>query len=206
MLSVRWIKKIVCMDDIIEGLENNECLIYSFGIEDDWSFEDLMDRIGSTVFAFDPTVDFPSERGHHINDITFEKIGLRAKTDENNNLYSLFDMLKRNIHMNKKIYFLKIDIEGHELAGLPAWYESSAFKNVQRFGFEYHLKAAKETVSLFKTIRDLTLNEKFRLFSYDLNGRYAGCQKANYKDAYFNYAEIVLKRFNEEHMCSNLVL
>ena len=74
---------------------------------------------------------------------------------------------------------------------------------MQQFGFEYHLKAAKETVLLFKTIRDLTLNEKFRLFSYDLNGKYAGCQKANYKDAYFNYAEIVLKRLDEEHMCSN---
>ena len=99
------------MDDTIQDLENNECLIYSFGIEDDWSFEDLMDRIGCTVFALDPTVDFPSKRGHHIHYIKFEKIGLRAKTDENNNLYSLFDILKRNIHTNKKISFLKIDIE-----------------------------------------------------------------------------------------------
>ena len=187
------------MYDILQDLENNECLIYSFGIKDDWSFEDIMDRIGCTVFAFDPTVDFPIKRG---NQITFEKIGLTAKTDENNNLYSLSDILKRNNHTNKKISFLKMDIEGHEKAGLPAWYESGALENVQQFGFEYHLKVAKETASLFKTLRDLTLNGEFLLFSYDLNGKYAGCMKDKRKDAYFNFGEIVLKRLDNEYMCS----
>ena len=193
-------QKIVCMDDILQDLENNECLIYSFGIKDDWSFEDTMDKIGCTVYAYDPTVDFPRNRGHQI---TFEKIGLTARRYIINNLYSMSDILRRNNHSNKKISFLKMDIGGHELSGLPAWYESGAFKNVQQIGFKFHLKDTKETVFFFKNIWDLTFKEKFRLFSYDLDRNYAGCQEGIKMDVNLNYAEIVLKRLDEEHMCSN---
>ena len=36
--------KFVCLDKIITQPDN--CLIYSFGIADDWTFEDLMASIG----------------------------------------------------------------------------------------------------------------------------------------------------------------
>ena len=35
--------KFVCMDDLLKDIENKECLIYSFGVAEDWSFEDIMD-------------------------------------------------------------------------------------------------------------------------------------------------------------------
>ena len=35
--------KFICMDSIAE---KDSCIIYSFGINDDWTFEDLIDKIG----------------------------------------------------------------------------------------------------------------------------------------------------------------
>ena len=37
--------KFMCFDTIIRGAKS-PCLIYSFGINDDWTFEDLMDSFG----------------------------------------------------------------------------------------------------------------------------------------------------------------
>ena len=54
--------KFVCMDDLLVDIQNNECLIYSFGIDKDWTFEDAMSSFGCKVYAHDPTVDFPKQR------------------------------------------------------------------------------------------------------------------------------------------------
>ena len=68
--------KYVCMGELTYDIAYNECIIFSFGIVGDWSFEGMMDNLGCTIFAFDPIVDFPSKRGRNI---TFEKLGVAAK-------------------------------------------------------------------------------------------------------------------------------
>lgn len=35
--------KFICLDDI---LIQDHCIVYSFGVNDEWSFEDMMDVIG----------------------------------------------------------------------------------------------------------------------------------------------------------------
>ena len=40
--------KFICLDKIVKS--NNQCLIYSFGISNDWTFEDQMDTFGSVHF------------------------------------------------------------------------------------------------------------------------------------------------------------
>ena len=190
-------QKFVCMDSILRDIEAGNCVVYSFGIKNDWSFEDIMDRIGCAVYAFDPSVDFPRQRG---NKITFEKIGVTATTNEKKRLYSLSDILERNSHSDLKISYLKFDIERHELAGLPAWYASGALQHVQQFGFEFHLREAKEAAELFKTIRDLTLDANYRLIVYDLNGRYVSCRKEKLQDYYFNQGEIVFKKLDDDEV------
>ncbi len=44
------------------GRANSRCLVYSFGVSDDWSFEDTMGNLGCRVRAFDPTIDSPEKR------------------------------------------------------------------------------------------------------------------------------------------------
>ena len=88
------------MDDLKSDLENGDCLIYSFGIDKDWSFEDLMGELGCKVYAHDPTVDFPRVRSDNV---FFEKVGVAAKTEEQNNLKDLSSILLANGHSNTKI-------------------------------------------------------------------------------------------------------
>merc|ERR1719452_218374 len=63
--------KYICMDNILRG---SPCLIYTFGIGGDWSFEDHMDEHHDcSIWGYDHTVDFPPTRGKNIH---FFKLGL----------------------------------------------------------------------------------------------------------------------------------
>lgn len=68
--------KFVRMDNLVKVIENSECLIYSFGLSNDWTFEDIMDSSGCTIYAFDASVDYLERRGKNIH---FEKISLSTK-------------------------------------------------------------------------------------------------------------------------------
>ena len=50
--------KFVCMDTFTP----EDCLVYSFGIADDWDFEDFMDSLGCYVWAYDLFWTYPSTR------------------------------------------------------------------------------------------------------------------------------------------------
>ena len=49
--------KYVCLDKLYQDIQQGQCLIYSFGISTDWTFEVAMSQLGCTVRAFDPTID-----------------------------------------------------------------------------------------------------------------------------------------------------
>jgi len=66
--------KYVCLDDFFEDVMNQKCLIYSFGINNEWSFENNMIDIGCTIRSFDPTIDGSSKPKNEL--ISFRKVGL----------------------------------------------------------------------------------------------------------------------------------
>ena len=88
------------MDNI---LADKPCLIYSFGVADDWTFEDFMDFRGCEIHAYDPTVDFPAKRGNNIH---FNKFGLGVKTEET--MDTLANIFKKNGHTDSVIEYLKV--------------------------------------------------------------------------------------------------
>ena len=49
--------KYVCMDQLYGDIKSGHCLIYSYGINNDWSFEEGMAKLGCTIRTFDPTID-----------------------------------------------------------------------------------------------------------------------------------------------------
>ena len=128
--------KFVCMDNIVTG---KPCLIYSFGISNDWTFEDFMDYQGCEIHAHDPTVDFPPRRGDNIH---FYKKGLSEKKDETTD--TLANILAENGHTESVVEYLKIDIEEHELAAFPDWLATGALKNVNQVALELHLTSLHE--------------------------------------------------------------
>ena len=187
--------KFVCMPELINDIGNNECVVYSFGISNDWSFEKAMGKIGCKVFAFDPTVDHPKELEENV---WFEKLGLSVEKDEARSLDSLSSILHTYGHKNTKISYLKIDIEGGEADGLQHWFESGALANVQQIGMEYHIKDTDSAVKFFTAIKQLHVEANFRLISFDVNGCY-GKEKADYP----KLAEIVLMRSSENSFCAD---
>ena len=40
--------KFVCLDDLLQ--KEDDCIVYSFGIKDDWTFEDHMDSFGEVRY------------------------------------------------------------------------------------------------------------------------------------------------------------
>ena len=101
----KWLKrapdgdKYICMDNILRG---SSCLIYSFGINDDWSWEDYMDEHhGCSIWAYDHTVDFPAKRG---KDIHFFKLGLGV----GESLDTLGHHVQKNKHNSTIIEYLKV--------------------------------------------------------------------------------------------------
>ena len=187
--------KFVCMPDLINEIENNECLVYSFGVSNDWSFEKAMGDMGCKVLSFDPTVDHPNKLADNV---WFEKLGLGTQKDEELSLDSFSSILHKNRHENSSISYLKIDIEGEEVNGLQHWFNSGALDNVQQIGMEYHLVNLRSTVNFFKAIQQLYLKSDFRLISFDING----CYGKKHKD-FPRLAEIVLMRSSEFSFCDD---
>ena len=83
------------MDELIPDIANNKCVIFSFGIANGQTFEDMMDKLGCTVYVFDPSYNFPSKRGRNI---TFEKLVVAAKKNTANLLDTLGNILKKYHH------------------------------------------------------------------------------------------------------------
>ena len=193
--------KFVCMDELLKDIENGECLIYSFGVANDWSFEDTMDELGCKVYAFDGSVDFPEKRGKNIH---FEKVmvGFNDTEEQNNPIQTktLPRLINKYGHTNTKISYLKMDIEGNERQGLRIWLHEGALDNVQQIGLEFHLDDdIVRTNHFIRTLKYLYLKGNYRLISYEANG----CAKntGTNRNLYFNLAEIVLKKKTDSDIC-----
>lgn len=195
--------KFVCMDDVLKDVENNQCLIYSFGVADDWTFEDIMDDLGCTIYAFDASVDYPERRGKNIH---FEKVFVGIKDDAAQNTMALSRILSKHGHTNRKISYLKMDIEGNELEGLPLWFREGSLQNVQQIGFEFHLNDdVVQTNTFIKTLKSFYFEGNYRLISYDPNGCAKNVEVDHGKPTYFTLAEIVLKKTSgDDKSCSKI--
>ena len=43
-------EKYLCLDSLIQDVNHGDCMVYSFGISDDWTFEHAMATVGCQVF------------------------------------------------------------------------------------------------------------------------------------------------------------
>ncbi len=130
--------KMICMDNIVSG----SCIVYSFGINYQWDFDDYMHDYGCTVYSFDPGMDYKSKRAErHF----FEKIGLGAKTGIHNGSSTLYSGRQNyfvetvDSIMNRlghsKVDLLRMDTEGAEfdvLSQLP-------YNKIGQLSLEIHM-------------------------------------------------------------------
>ena len=104
------------------------CIIYSFGIDYDWSFDDKISQTyGCHVYSFDPSIK--QETYNRSRLVHFYKVGLGGKTEKTKNgwqLYSYKDLRKMLGHENTPIDIVKMDIEHAEWPSVKQMFDVSS--------------------------------------------------------------------------------
>lgn len=127
----------------------SECLVYSFGINNEWTFDEAMQNFGCRVYAFDPSMQLANH--NHTPKIHFYNTGLgdrdhvrlndRDPANPSNWTMKSLDSIYRHLlgHEDKIIDYLKVDIEGDEWIVLPQIISSGMMDRVRQLGVEIHL-------------------------------------------------------------------
>ncbi|XP_033743658.1 uncharacterized protein LOC117329691 [Pecten maximus] len=128
----------VCND--LEYRPSSPCLVYSFGVAGDWSFDDEVARIyGCEVHSFDPSI---GKNDHRRSDkITFHNLGLWGKPKGKKgkwNMMNMKEIIEMLGHTEKIIDIMKMDIEWSEWEAIPDMLASGVLKNVRQLDFEFH--------------------------------------------------------------------
>ena len=137
-------QKSICLDPLVRP-ESGNCIVYSFGINNDWSFDEALEKYGCQVFAFDPSM---GKQDHdHSEKVHFYNMGLGEKDYTSDKgwkiraLDSIYKKLTKEAHLSqeKVIDYLKIDIELAEWKVIPQIIQSGMLKKVRQLGIEFHL-------------------------------------------------------------------
>ena len=163
----------VCLDRALipESLnggeeENTSCLIYSVGINNEWSFDEAMEKFGCHVYCFDPSMKSPNH--NRTSKIHFYNLGLSNRDEtwpnktwggspKRNWTMTTLDSIYHNLlrHQGRIIDYLKIDIELSEWIVLPQILASGILDQVRQLGMEFHLfHPESEKIISLKEIRD----------------------------------------------------
>ena len=95
---------------LLNDFENIK-IAYSFGINNDVTFDKDLAGKNIDIFMYDHTIKrlpYENKRFH------WKKIGLTDKIGKENNMKTLSELIKENRHTDEKNMILKIDIEGEE--------------------------------------------------------------------------------------------
>ncbi|XP_055956726.1 uncharacterized protein LOC126820836 [Patella vulgata] len=120
----------------------NKSLVYSFGINNDFSFDDAIGkRFNARVHSFDPSMRIKTDyrRNEHV---FFHATGiadyngkLPGKGWKMQTLSAIREELK---HKEENIAILKMDIEGWEWKSLPQALAAGELKNTKQIFLEFH--------------------------------------------------------------------
>ncbi|ESO11064.1 hypothetical protein HELRODRAFT_167589 [Helobdella robusta] len=128
----------VCVDGLY--LPRQPCLVYSFGIKDDWSFDDgTVSSFNCTVRAFDPSITSLSPKRNES--IYFYSEGLAGSNKNNSKhwkLRTLNSFREMFNEQNSTIDYLKIDIESYEWESMDTAVKDGSLRNVKQIGVEFH--------------------------------------------------------------------
>ncbi|XP_059144216.1 uncharacterized protein LOC131931437 [Physella acuta] len=128
--------------DDMEVRPRQPCIIYSFGINNDFSFDDDAAKIyGCHVYCFDPSMN-GQDHYNRSDKVHFYKIGLDGKSYTNSknwNMLTFADIRKKLHHENTHIDLVKMDIENSEWPAIMDMTSSGALGGVRQFLIEYHM-------------------------------------------------------------------
>ncbi|XP_064082511.1 uncharacterized protein LOC135198651 [Macrobrachium nipponense] len=141
----------VCMDpDFL--LDKNNCTVLSFGIKDDWTFDDSFGAYGCKVYSFDPSIGKSDHQ--HAPNVKFFNLGISNQTEtapirrRSCRLETYEKILKRIGLLDSVIDYLKMDVERSELKFFYDIFTNTPhlLANIKQIGMETHydVKGYKE--------------------------------------------------------------
>ncbi|OWF53498.1 Methyltransferase-like protein 24 [Mizuhopecten yessoensis] len=138
----------VCLEKNL--VQKNNCLVYSFGIDFDFSFDDqISEEWGCTVHSFDPSMNTPSYR--RSSKVFFHNIGLsnfNGTTPDANWTMLTFQGLRQRLHHQKVLPdVIKMDIEDWEWHVIPEMLSSKSLNGIKQFLVEFHFSNIPEADS-----------------------------------------------------------
>ncbi|XP_048251012.1 probable methyltransferase-like protein 24 [Haliotis rufescens] len=142
------------------------CIVYSFGINNDFSFDDeTAKNYECDVFSFDPSMKQKSyQRSPRVR---FLSLGIDGKDYKKGpwNLHSLTSFKKMLNHTGRFIDVLKMDVEHSEWPALPNMISSGELSKVRQFLVEYHGKCdtKNDCRNKLKILKDI-YDKGFRKF------------------------------------------
>nr|XP_009858807.1 methyltransferase-like protein 24 isoform X2 [Ciona intestinalis] len=119
-----------------------KCLMYSFGVGGDFTFDDEIANRGCEVHSFDPTEQLEDGLVRESG-VTFHKIGISATdTDKDGNgwkMRTLKTLIKELGHNGRYIDYLKMDTESYEEGLMQQVLDNDMAKCVRHYAQEIHL-------------------------------------------------------------------
>ncbi|XP_037094827.1 uncharacterized protein LOC119114871 [Pollicipes pollicipes] len=177
--------KAACMDPELGLPSAAPCLVYSLGINDEWSFDWDMEAFGCNVFAFDPSMN--ATAGDQNGTISFARYGVGGEDGRHPRhpdwqMRTLDTLADEMGHAQSTIHYLKMDVEGSEWEVLQQQVargrDSLLFRSVEQLGAELHFYPRSDTAPAEQHVRFhrqvyasfLGLQEMgFYPFSYEAN-------------------------------------
>ncbi|BFZ22419.1 hypothetical protein BsWGS_25458 [Bradybaena similaris] len=161
------------------------CVVYSFGIGDDFSFDNAVVRhFGCKVYSFDPSMSMESKQRSDKTFFYKQGIADSDRTLPNGWQMSRFESFRAGLkHMKIPISIVKLDIEEWEWEVLPDILASGHLATVNQLLLELHQcegcsmynpqQEDKEPprdhyIHMLELLRDLH-NQNFRLFHFHWN-------------------------------------
>ena len=165
----------ICID-IQAAISPDECLIYSFGYDGNWSFEELMENYGCRVYTFDHKLKELGDHQHSSN-ITFHLLGLSNQDStavvvgkagitgitQFKSLATIYNMLVPD-HGEKNIDYLKIEPEfvgaGDEWGIIQNLVTSGILKKVRqleilvKYDPKYSKREQQNKIRIIKSLED----------------------------------------------------
>lgn len=135
----------VCSDE--QYKPQKTCLVYSFGIDYDFSFDDaIAEKYGCRVHSFDPSMKMKDEM--RKPNVWFHPLALGHKTQTLRgnewSMYTLTDLKNKFNHPTESITVLKIDIEEWEMLALPQMISDGVLQNIKQLLIEFHITTRPE--------------------------------------------------------------
>ncbi|XP_018019060.1 uncharacterized protein LOC108675551 [Hyalella azteca] len=190
-------EKYMCMDPG-RMLNAKSCLVYSFGVGYDFTFERLMGIYGCYVVAFDDDEShsqYPSQPYNRVNFISVRlsssgkiewKTEVKGKKDGSTSNYTyvyrpLDNILAITGHYDEVLDYLKLDVEGSEWSTFEnSIFKSDVLNRTRYLAVELHLIALNDAASddpssqrayILRYLRFFTELENFgfKLLHYDPN-------------------------------------